>query len=350
MELEQYRAIRRGAGLLSRTSRGLIAVRGNDRSDYLQGLLTNDIAAVSVGAGCYAAYLTPQGRLELDLEVFNLGDWILLDVDAGVKQTLITRLENLVFTEDVSVVDMSERWISYGLHGPATLDVVEAAFSSLGASSGTLSAVRRLGEHQCCRPLDGPETPIIARTDELGVCGVSIHITQGELTPIYEALMAAGSIAIDQTTADLVRIESGRPAFPVDMGSDTIPLEAGIEDRAISFTKGCYVGQEVIVRILHRGDGRVARRLVGLTVQNSGLGTVKPEPGAMLWSDEDPVGTITSAALSPALGCAVALGYLPRALTEIGTRVRVDLAGERTWSVVTATPFVSDLIVSQCLE
>ena len=140
MELEQYRAIRRGAGLLSRTSRGLIAVRGNDRSDYLQGLLTNDIAAVSVGAGCYAAYLTPQGRLELDLEVFNLGDWILLDVDAGVKQTLITRLENLVFTEDVSVVDMSERWISYGLHGPATLDVVEAAFSSLGASSGTLSA------------------------------------------------------------------------------------------------------------------------------------------------------------------------------------------------------------------
>ena len=344
MLLEHYRALRRAAGVVERAARTCIAVGGADRADYLQGLLSNDVAALAPGAGCYATYLTPQGRLIADMDVFNLGDRLLLDVDAGVGPLLLARFDELVFAEDVTLADWGGTCAGYDVHGPAALDVAAAALDALGVACDTPAGVRGLAPHGCCRPAAAGETTAVLRTDALGEPGVAVVVPRERAAALHAALVAAGGADVDAAAAETVRVESGRPRFPADMDGETIPLEAGIEDRAISFDKGCYVGQEVIVRILHRGGGRVARRLVGLTVGpagGDGAGAAVPEPGAALRREGEPVGRVTSAAASPVLGQAIALGYLPRDLSDAGARVEVDLPAGRGAAVVTATPFVA---------
>ncbi len=342
MLLEQYRVLRRAAGVLERSTRACIGVGGADRAEYLQGLLSNDVAGLAPGAGCYAAYLTPQGRLIADMDVFNLGDRLLLDVDAGVGPLLVARFDELIFAEDATIADWRETCVSYGVHGPAALDVAGAALDELGIACDTPAGVRDLQPHGCCRAAAEGETAVVLRTDALGVPGVAVVVPRARAAALHAALVSAGGADVDRAAAEAVRIESGRPRFPVDMDGETIPLEAGIEDRAISFTKGCYVGQEVIVRILHRGAGRVAKRLVGLTLGPAGsdAGAAVPERGAAVWHGGEQVGRVTSAVASPALGQVIALGYLPRDLTGTGTRVEVDLPGGRGGGVVTSTPFV----------
>ena len=140
-----------------------------------------------------------------------------------------------------------------------------------------------------------------------------------------------------QKSADVCRIENGRPVFGRDMTSDTIPLEAGIEDRAISLTKGCYVGQEIIISVLHRGQGRVARRLVGLTLDPTAS---VPGGGSTIRAGDREIGVVTSAAMSPALGRPIALGYVHRDFVEPGTAVTVVSGDQALPAVVTQLPFV----------
>jgi hypothetical protein len=146
-------------------------------------------------------------------------------------------------------------------------------------------------------------------------------------------MLRAGALAIDADVVEVCRVESGRPRFGLDMTDDTIPLEAGIEDRAISLTKGCYVGQEIVIRILHRGQGRVARRLVGLSLESS---AAVPARGTVIRSVERVVGAVTSAVQSPALGRVIALGYVHRDFTTPGTTLSVD----GTAATVASLPFV----------
>jgi folate-binding protein YgfZ len=137
---------------------------------------------------------------------------------------------------------------------------------------------------------------------------------------------------MDETTAETLRIETGVPRFGRDMDEETIPLEAGIESRAISFTKGCYVGQEVIIRVLHRGHGRVARKLVGLTIDGSDV----PQPGTRIASGDREIGEVTSSTMSPALQRPIALGYVHRDFVEPGTNVTIGTVGAH----VAPLPFV----------
>lgn len=347
MSLQPYQAIRSGAGVRSRPTRGAIALGGADRADYLQGLLTNEIVALGSGEGCYAAYLTPQGRLVTDMEVLNLGDRIVLDLDRSIVSFLVARLEEFVFTEDVTVTDLTDTRVGYGVDGPLALTTVASTLGALGAEPELVSELRDLDGHRCRTVAVGGEPVVVARTDELGVPGVVLLVAPGQEMGLHGALLTAGAVDVDPETAEVVRIESGRPRFPTDMDDETIPLEAGIEDRAISMTKGCYVGQEVIVRILHRGEGRVARRLVGLTLDPDGGDTplTAPDQGASLWHEDRVVGRITSAAVSLALQRVVALGYVPREMAEPGSRVLVDVDGDRRGAVVTPTPFVTPGVV-----
>ena len=345
MKSDEYRTIRHGAAVIRRTNRGLIAVDGSDRADFLQGLLTNDVAALGNGTGCYAAYLTPQGRMVADMDVFSLDERMLLDVHADVAPVLATRLDSLIFTEEATVDDWSATHVSYGVHGPAALDVAAEALDRLGAGREAASGVRRLGPHRCLQAAADGMVTIVARSDELGVPGLALVADRDGAAALRSALVSAGGKEIDAATAEVVRVESGRPAFPADMDTETIPLEAGIEARAISLTKGCFVGQEVIIRVLHRGGGRVARKLVGLALGAAGQRrgfrrSLVPARGARLHRDGQAVGAVTSAVMSPALGQVIALGYVPRALAETETRVDVEQDGGRTAAVVTQVPFV----------
>jgi len=179
----------------------------------------------------------------------------------------------------------------------------------------------------------GGAAAIATRITDLGEPGYGVYVERSGAGELITSLEREGIPRLDASSADALRIEHGVPLFHRDMDEETIPLEAGIESRAISLTKGCYVGQEVIIRVLHRGHGRVARRLVGLK-----LSEVRPPAGgAAIRAGDREIGQVTSAAYSPALGSAIALGYVHRDFVAPGTAVIVDgAAGE-----VVKTPMLS---------
>ena len=162
---------------------------------------------------------------------------------------------------------------------------------------------------------------MLLASDDIGVRGFDVVLPVESGAAFAAELRRAGAVEASASAAEICRVEGGRPLFMTDMHEDTIPLEAGIEDRAISLTKGCYVGQEIIIRVLHRGHGRVARRLVGLTLE-PGAGV--PPPQQVLKSGAKEIGAITSAVESPALGRPVALGYVHRDFVEPGTSLEVS--------------------------
>ncbi len=264
--LDGYRALRTDGGVVRRTDRGVLAITGADRGAWLQGLVTNDVASLTPGEARYAAYLTPQGRMITDMDVIARADRLLLGVPASLAASLRERLDGLIFTEDAQVLDQTgalEVWTAIPPEDTAFINVIVSAGEPHG--------------------LAYPE--------------------------------------IDLDTFEVVRIERGIPRFLIDMDTDTIPLEAGIEDRAISFTKGCYVGQEVIVRVTHRGGGRVAKKLVRWKADPSAA--VVPPAGARIFAASRDIGRVTSAAFSPGREAIVGLGYVHRDFVTPGTEVTV---------------------------
>jgi folate-binding protein YgfZ len=311
--LDGYQALRRGAGAARRTDRGVLSVRGADRLTWLQGLLTNDVLALPIGGVCDAAYLTPQGRMIADMRVVNGPDAVFLDVPASLAATLRAKLDGLLFAEDASIVDDSARLAMIDAHGPLVTTLTGDALSTLAA---------------------GAEAVVFDQV--LGVPGVSIFALREEAESIVSRLGASGIPEVTLDTLNVLRVEAGRPAFLVDMDEHTIPLEAGLEERAISFTKGCYVGQEVIVRVMHRGQGRVAKKLVGLLLS----GEDPPPAGSPISSSDREVGRVTSAVWSPALSRPIALGYVHRDFLEAGTALTVASFAGPIMATVTTLPFV----------
>jgi folate-binding protein YgfZ len=262
--LESYKAALERGGVVRRLDRGVLAVTGADRATWLQGLLTNDVESLTDGQSTYAAYLTPQGRMITDMNVVARGDRLLLDVPAPLAAALRDKLDGLICSEDVQVADESAHlWVWTVISEGALVDAID---ETLPAEYGHLPA-------------------------------------------------------IDIDTFEVIRIERGVPRFLADMNEDTIPLEAGIEDRAISFTKGCYVGQEIIVRVTHRGGGRVAKKLVRWIADSSAQ--VVPLPESKIMAADREIGRVTSAAFSPGMNRVVGLGYVHRDFTGSGTDVTV---------------------------
>jgi folate-binding protein YgfZ len=334
---EQYLALRNGAGLVNRSDRGRLRLTGRDRRDYLQGLLTNDVTALSAGSGCYACLLTAQGRMIADMYVVETGEAILMDLERAVTARVGGHLEQFVFSEDVAVAEVSGSIAQLGVFGPRAADVV----SRVAGEGSPLTAADLYGlavlASRSWTWHGAPAT--VVRRDDLGGLGFDLLVGVEHSDALAQALRDAGAVDVDPAVAEVCRIESGRPIFGKDMTEDTIPLEAGIEDRAISLTKGCYVGQEIIIRVLHRGHGRVARRLVGLTLDP---GAAVPASGSAIRGGDREIGTITSAALSPALGRPISLGYVHRDFVEAGTGVVVLVADQPSPAVVTHLPFVTN--------
>ena len=313
---EGYQAFRRGAGVVVRGDRGTLVVTGADRLTWLQGLLTNDVLALPIGGIQEAAYLTPQGRMIAHLRVVNLADRTLLDVPGSLAESLQRRLDGLLFSEDAQIVDVSPQTAIVDLHGPDTPPLVARLHDQLGGY-GTIVA-----------------------DAAFGVPGYSVFVPKPQTEAAVALLVTGGAIRTTLETLEVIRVESGRPAYLIDMDEQTIPLEAGIEDRAISFTKGCYVGQEVIVRVTHRGQGRVAKRLVGLRLAKGQL----PERGDAIASDDRDIGRITSAVWSPTIESGIALGYVHRDFASAGSSVIVRLQkGGVVSAEVSGLPFVQTL-------
>jgi folate-binding protein YgfZ len=310
-----YQAARQAAAFVDRSARGRIVVRGRDRASYLQGLLTNDIEILKAGQGCYAAYLTAQGRMIADLWVYELGDVIMLSLPGESTAAVMARLDQFIFSEDVQLGDVSDAFAQVAVVGPDAARVVEGFFDEPPPAS-----LAALPEHGNLRNHMSQHPVIVTRVTDTGEPGFDVYVEREQLGWLKDRLVSSGVPQADEQAAEALRIEAGVPVFHRDMNEDTIPLEAGIESRAISMTKGCYVGQEVIVRVLHRGHGRVAKKLVGLTLD----GESTPSAGASVMSGDRAVGAITTAVPSPALGRPIALAYVQRDFIPPGTVLSVD--------------------------
>ncbi len=324
--LDAYTSARRLAGLIDRSDRGRIVVSGRDRASYLQGLLTNDITSLKAGDGCYAAYLTPQGRMITDLSVYELGDVILITLGRTETDALLAKLDQFIFSEDVQLGDVTKTFFGLAVVGPESARMVAAVLDRPQSVLASLADQGNLRAHF------GGQPAIVLRVSDTGEPGYEVLVDVSQRDGLAAAFRAMGAPDLDPAVADVLRIEAGIPKFHRDMDEETIPLEAGIEARAISLTKGCYVGQEVIIRVLHRGHGRVARKLVGLALDDG----IAPPTGTPVAVGAREIGHTTSSCISPALHRPIALAYLHRDFLEPGARVSVSGIG----ATVTALPFV----------
>jgi folate-binding protein YgfZ len=287
-------------------------------------MLTNDIQALSPGSGCYSAYLTPQGRMLADMRVLDLGEVLLIDLDHDLSADVLARLDQFVFSEDVELGDVTETFGLVSVVGPSAAVVMSSVLGELPAELGSWT------EFQNTKAAFAGDVAFVVSSTEVGAEGFDVFVPRETTDRLISKLQAAGAASLSPEAAEILRVEAGRPAFGRDMDRDTIPLEAGIEGRAISFTKGCYPGQEVVIRILHRGHGRIARRLSGLVFD----GDTVPRTGDLVRSGGSDAGRITSAVWSPLAGRPIAFAMLHRDFLAPGTALDVLHGDDRSRAAV----------------
>jgi tRNA-modifying protein YgfZ len=296
----QYRALKEEAGVLDRSERGKFLVRGADAAEFLEGQLTNDIEALESECGCYAALLDRKGHMQADMRVLRLGTGDLwLDAEPEAAATVERHLRMYSIGRDVEIEDVSGQWSILSVIGPA-------AFQLTGTSPLYPEYTQRFYERE------GIE--ILAVATDLGV---DLIVRAERSRELRELLARRGTAEVTEAAAEILRVESGRPRFGREMTTATIPQEAGIAERAVSFTKGCYIGQETVARLHYKGKPN--RHLRGLR-----LDSPVEDGGAITLGDRD-VGRVGTAVISPAFG-PIALAVIRRE-AKPGSRVTIGDAG-----------------------
>jgi folate-binding protein YgfZ len=306
----QYRQMREECGLLDRSERGKLVVSGPEAAEYLQGQLTNDTEALEPGGGVYAALLDRKGHMQGDVRVLRPGEeadlW--LDLEPEGLNAVRRHLGMYKIGREVEVADVSEERATLSLIGPRAVEIAGSA---------------ALPENACEEVTIGGARCLAVGT----AAGIDVLVPAAERDRAWEALLAAGAAEVSPEAAEIMRIEAGRPRFGAEMGTETMPAEAGIVEQAVSFTKGCYIGQETVARLHYKGKPN--RHLRGLKL------SAPAQPGEPLRLDEKEVGKLGSAAVSPAFG-PIGMAILRRE-AEPGATVAVGEDG--VTAEVVALPF-----------
>ena len=325
-----YGYLRRSAGVLDMSSRSRVCVTGTDRQRFINGQVTNNVKDLKAGQGCYAALVTAKGKMQSDLFIYCLPDELLLDFEPGLTAAVTERLERYVIADDVQVVDVGSMYGMLTVQGPRSADVVRAV--GLKPPSAALNASRS----------ESTGAEIYSMNNARGTAmGFDVFVPAEQAGGMRERLIDAavkvegGASGIE--ALEIVRIESGIPKFGVDMDETNLASEAGIEARAINYSKGCYIGQEVISRI--RAFGQVTKSLRGLRLPTE-LSRL-PYKGDRLFHDGKEVGYVTSSCRSHALQLNVALGYVRREHNSAGTNLHLGAADSLWKAVVCELPFVA---------
>jgi len=307
-----YRAITDACGLFDNSARGKLALTGTGPTEFLQGQVTNDVQGLEPGTGCYAAFLTPKGKMLGDLRILDAGDELLLDTERVSLQELFNMIHRFRVGYDVEV---HKRTLQRGL-----LSLIGPDAHALAGSLSELGS-----EEHAHRATELAGVPVRAiRTD----VGVDLLIEDAAATDdVAAALRDAGAAPVSEDAVECLRIERGRPRYGIDLDDTVIPQEAGLNQRAISFTKGCYVGQETVARLHYRGKPN--RSLRGLVL------SAPANAGDELALGERRVGRLGSVAVSPRFG-PIALALVRRE-AENGAEVSVGAEGAR--ATVVALPF-----------
>lgn len=329
------RAARESVALFRRPGRRVVQVSGGDRISWLDGMVSGDVralAAAGPGASCPALLLTPQGRVVADLQVLLLEDALWLDLSGDAVAAVLERLSRYVIADDVVLEDRGDALARMALEGPRALDLLRAACGDRALAPPAGSFVR--GE------LEGAS--VVALAESLaGGSGLQLFLPREREEAVAAALAKAGEalglVEGDAAALECLRVEAGVPRLGRELDESVLPAEARME-RAVSTTKGCYTGQEVVARM--RTRGRLSHLLVGLRFQGvEGTGGEAPGAAVRLERDGKVVGEVTSAVLSPELG-AIGLGYVRTELAEPDTRLRASAeGGAAADAVVAELPF-----------
>jgi len=329
--LAEHAALRETAGVIDLSFRSRICLVGADRARFLHGQVTNDVKKLRTGEGCYAAITTAKGKMESDLNIFALADELLLDFEPGLTKKISARLEKFIVADDVQIVDAAPHYGLLSVQGPKSEIVVRALnlfteipaqpFASVKISDATLGEI------------------YLANNPRLGTGGFDLFVPNHSLGAVADKLIPAakqaGGRACGWQAFETARIEAGIPRFGADMDETNLPLECGIEGRAVTYTKGCYIGQEVINRI--HSVGHVNRELRALRLATD-LDSL-PQRGDKLFHAGKEVGHVTSAVKSPVFGN-LALGYVRREANQIGNElILLTAAGENSAKIM-PLPFV----------
>jgi len=321
-----YRTITEACGLLDRSERGKLALTGSDARSFLQGQVTNDVESLAAGGGCYAAFLTPKGKMLGDLRILATDDELLLDTERVALQGLFNMIRRFSIGYDV---EMHKRTLERGL------------LSLVGPGAAVFSGAGDLPDEEHAHALVSvPGSDLVARAVRTDV-GIDLLCDAGDVEALRAALEEAGVPAVAEAAVECLRVERGRPRYGIDLDDSVIPQEAGLNERAVSFTKGCYVGQETVARLYYRGKPN--RLLRGLRL------SAPASAGDQLTFEGRTVGQVASVAQSPAFG-PIALALVRREAPQ-GTVVTVGDGAGATAEVVelpfgTAFSWISGSILS----
>lgn len=319
----EYAALTEQCGLVDRSERGKLALTGSGAVEFLNGQVTNELVGLTPDEGCYAAFLTHKGKMLGDLRILAVGGKVeegagelLLDTERSALQALFDMIRRFKVGYDVELHKRTLESSLLSLVGPNADMVATRAFA---LDEAQLPA----REHSHLLALLGQTSVCLIRTD----LGIDALFEAGALEAVRGTLEATGAISVSEAAAEVVRVEHGRPRYGIDLDESTIPQEAGLNQRAVSFTKGCYVGQETVARLHYKG--RPNRHLRGLRLSELS------KPGAALALGERSVGSLGSSVLSPRLG-PIGLALVRRE-AEPGATVAVDDQGAS--AVVVELPF-----------
>jgi len=322
----EWRAASAGAGVYVAGFRTVIAATGEDRVTFLQGMLSNDVKALTPGQGTYAAFLTQQGKVVSDLRVYAEADRLLLDVLAWQRAALQEGLEKFIVADDIELAAPADEELLLGLEGPLARAVASEALGVDALPQAPYAHLRTAFE--------GAPLLVIA-VSEIERSGVLLCGPPGIAPALFAACVEAGAQPLGMRALDTLRVESGVPWVGIDMDDTTLIMETG-RTAALSFSKGCYLGQEVVERIAARGH--VNRQLAGLVLD----GEAPPTAGARLLADGREVGYVTSAVRSQALGRPIALGMVQSKHSSPGERVVIQTDSGEMGATVSALPFAAD--------
>jgi len=309
----EWRAARDSVALFDTNWHAITTLTGPDRARYLNAIVTNNTQSLNEGTGTVTLLLNPQGHILAEFEVYALKDRMILLSHASVRQRTNATLDKYIIMDDVKMEDMTDRMGTIAIEGPRAGMVISQMTGVALENQPEFSSREVKVDWVPCRVIrrshfGEPGAEILANREHLGRLWRTLHAS------VY----ALGGAAIGMKALNALRLQAGVPWFPLDFNDSVIPHEAGLESTHISFSKGCYTGQEIVERV--RSRGHVNRRRVDLRFST----TVAPIPGTKLRAAGTEAGHVTSAAFSPAAGTAIGMGYVRREQAEPGSTVEFD--------------------------
>lgn len=308
---DEYRALREGCGLIDRSYYDRIELIGADRHRFLNGYITCDVKGMSPGSGAYGFLTSHQGRILADAVVLAHEDRIWLELPPGKGEEMEAHLEKYILADQVEIRSLDDM-LPISLVGPRAAEILgEEAIAVLGSEPWRHARVK----------VEGTEVAL-QRSDRFGVPGFTLWVSASIAAPLVEILLEGGRVRpVGLEALEILRAEAGIARFGRDFGAENFPQETGAEEAAVSYTKGCYLGQEVVARIHYRGG--VQKSLRGLVFEPGQA----PNPGAVLSFEGREVGTVTTVVDSPVLGLPVGLAVLHKRGAAAGTRLEIEGGG-----------------------